>query len=315
MRKINKLVKSVSFAAVVIHGSGNHLLAQEMVAAENSPQNTDSDLIEVISIKAKRDIAGFLESQPRSLLFGFEKSLLETPRSATFISDETLKAFGVTTVDDLTAVAPGTFTASYYGVEGALNVRGTMAETYFHGFKRIENKGTYQTPIGSTSRVDILRGPPTANFGPGKIGGLLNLEPKTARLSQGGGFLPDPVGEVQLTVGSYDKKNASFQVGLPVNIGDAEGGIYTYVELEDSGSFYNGITPEHQMVQVTADFELANNWKLAAGVMSYTSQGYLQTPGWNRVTQDLIDNGTYISGRDTDLIDSNGNGRQINPLS
>lgn len=309
MRKLNKLFKSVSFATVVISGSGNTLMAQETVATENTAQVTDEEAVEVISITAKRDIAGFLENQPSSLLFGFEKSLLETGRSATFVSDETLKAFGVTTVDDLTAVAPGTFTASFYGVEGALNVRGTLAETYFHGFKRIENKGTYQTPIGSTSRVDILRGPPTANFGPGKIGGLLNLEPKTARLSQSGGFLPEVVGEAQVTFGSYDKKNASFQVGVPVNISEAEGGVYAYVELEDSGSFYNGITPEHQMLQLSADFEIGNSWKLAAGLMSYTSEGYVQTPGWNRVTQELIDNGTYQTGRDTDLVDTDGNGQ------
>lgn len=309
MRKFNSIFKSVSLACVVMYGAGNHLLAQTLTQDEASQSDNETAPVEVISVVATRDIAGFLESQPSNLLFGFEKSLLETPRSATFVSDDTLKAFGVTTVDDLTAVAPGTFTASYYGVEGALNVRGTLAETYFHGFKRIENRGTYQTPIGSTSRVDILRGPPTANFGPGKIGGLLNLEPKTARLSQSGGFLPEVVGEVDVTIGSYDKKNASFQIGLPVNIGSAEGGIYTYVEVEDSGSFYNGIEPEHQMIQVAADFELSNDWKVAAGIMSYTSEGYVQTPGWNRVTQELIDNGTYITGRDTDLVDSNGNGQ------
>jgi iron complex outermembrane receptor protein len=307
MRKINKIVKSVSFAAVVINSSGNELLAQELTTTNETDESVNS--VEVISVTAKRDITGFLESEPSTLLFGFEKSLLETGRSATFVSDETLKAFGVTTVDDLAAVAPGTFTASFYGVEGALNIRGTFAETYFHGFKRIENRGTYQTPIGSTSRVDILRGPPTANFGAGKIGGLLNLEPKTARLTQSGGYLPEVIGEAQVTLGSYDKKNASFQFGLPVNIGSAEGGIYTYVELEDSGSYYNGITPEHEMIQVAADFEFANDWKLAAGVMSYTSEGYVQTPGWNRVTQDLIDNGTYVTGRDTDLVDTDGNGQ------
>ena len=144
-----------------MYGAGNHLLAQTLTQDEASQSDNETAPVEVISVVATRDIAGFLESQPSNLLFGFEKSLLETPRSATFVSDDTLKAFGVTTVDDLTAVAPGTFTASYYGVEGALNVRGTLAETYFHGFKRIENRGTYQTPIGSTSRVDILRGPPT----------------------------------------------------------------------------------------------------------------------------------------------------------
>ncbi len=35
--------------------------------------------------------------------------------------------------------------------------------------------------------------------------------------------------------------------------------------------------------------------------MYYHSNGDVQTPGWNRLTQDLIDNGTYITGSDTSL--------------
>ena len=35
--------------------------------------------------------------------------------------------------------------------------------------------------------------------------------------------------------------------------------------------------------------------------MYYHSNGDVQTPGWNRLTQALIDNGTYITGRNTSL--------------
>lgn len=257
---------------------------------------------------SERDKAGLLEQQPSDLLFGIDKPLLETPRSATFVSDDTLDAYGVTTVNDLASVSPGTFTASFYGVEGALNVRGLLAETYFHGFKRIENRGTYQTPLGSTSRVDILRGPPTANFGPGKVGGSMNLEPKTAKISEEAGYLTDVTGEVSGTFGSYDKKNGSFQAGIPMSFGNTDGGIYVYGELEDSGSFYNGIEPEHQLLQTTGDFDMNNGWSFKMGGMFYHSEGYVQTPGWNRLTQDLIDNGTYTTGRDTSVTDTNGNG-------
>lgn len=257
---------------------------------------------------SERDNAGLLEQQPSSLLFGLKKPLLETARSATFVSADTMDAYGVTTVDDLTAVSPGTFTGSFYGVEGALNVRGLTAETYFHGFKRIENRGTYQTPLGATSRIDILRGPPTANFGPGKVGGLLNLEPKTAKISEEAGYMTDVSGEVTGTIGSYDKKNGSFQAGIPLNFGNTAGGVYVYGEIEDSKSYYRGIEPEHQLLQTTAQFETLDGWTYGGGAMYYNSEGYVQTPGWNRVTQNLIDNGTYITGTNNALVDANGNG-------
>ncbi|HCX66518.1 MAG TPA: TonB-dependent receptor, partial [Rhodobiaceae bacterium] len=286
--------------------------AQEVVdedipVMETAPVEISGEVKEMTVI-SERDRAGLLEQQPSDLLFGMKKPLLETPRSATFVSDETLDAYGVTTVDDLAAVSPGTFTASFYGVEGALNVRGLLAETYFHGFKRIENRGTYQTPIGAASRIDILRGPPTANFGPGKVGGLMNLEPKTAKISEEAGYMTDISGEVTGTIGSYEKKNGTFETGIPLNFGDTAGGVYIYGELEDSESFYRGIEPEHQLLQSTAQFETLDGWTYGGGLMFYQSEGYVQTPGWNRVTQNLIDNGTYTTGTNSGLIDANGNG-------
>ncbi|MBA4207936.1 MAG: TonB-dependent receptor [Parvibaculum sp.] len=281
--------------------------AQEVVEDEAVEAETSTEVREM-TVVSERDRAGLLEQQPSDLLFGLKKPLLETPRSATFVSDETLAAYGIETVDDLTAVSPGTFTASYYGVSGALNVRGLLAETYFHGFKRIENRGTYQTPIGAASRVDILRGPPTANFGPGKVGGMLNFEPKTAKISEEAGYMTEVSGEVNATLGSYDKKNGSFEVGIPLNFGDTAGGVFVYAEIEDSKSFYRGIEPEHQLIQTTAQFETLNGWRYGGGVMYYNSDGYLQTPGWNRVTQDLIDNGNYTTGTNSGVPDLNGNG-------
>ncbi|ABS62612.1 TonB-dependent receptor plug [Parvibaculum lavamentivorans DS-1] len=305
----SRLALVVMVAALIVP-VGTH--AQEVVdddvpVIEPSPAETSAQVKEM-TVVSERDKAGLLEQQPSDLLFGMKKPLLETPRSATFVSEETLSTYGVTTVDDLAAVSPGTFTSSFYGVEGALNVRGLLAETYFHGFKRIENRGTYQTPLGATSRIDILRGPPTANFGPGKVGGLLNLEPKTAKISEEAGYMTDVSGQVTGTLGSYDKKNGSFETGIPLNFGNTAGGVFVYGEIEDSESYYRGIKPEHQLLQTTAQFETMNGWTYGGGAMYYQSEGYVQTPGWNRVTQDLIDNGTYITGTNSGLIDANGNG-------
>ena len=80
----------------------------------------------------------------------------------TAVSDTTLDRYGVTGVDTLTAITPSAYTASYYGVEGAVNLRGTLAESYFRGFKRAENRGTYTTPLGDAAEIEIVRGPPSA---------------------------------------------------------------------------------------------------------------------------------------------------------
>ncbi|CAN5483853.1 TonB-dependent receptor [soil metagenome] len=265
-----------------------------------------SDVVDEVIVLA-RDKAGLLEKQPSTTVFGLEKPLLETPRSASFVSDTTLERFGIETIDGLTAVSPGTYTASFYGVPGALNIRGTLAENYFRGFKRVENRGAYSTPIGGAAQIEIVRGPPAPLYGAGKVGGMLNFIPKSAR--DEGRFLTDPKGEITATVGAYDKKNLTGQIALPVKLGAADGGVYAYGEVDDSKSFYRGLHPKRQLAELSADFDLNNGWSTAFGGMVYHSTGDIQTPGWNRLTQDLIDHQTYITGRDATLVDADGNGR------
>jgi iron complex outermembrane receptor protein len=89
------------------------------------------------------DQVHLIEIRPDDTAFGIAKPLVETPRAITAVSDTTLERYGVTGVDTLSAITPSAYTASYYGVEGAVNLRGTLAESYFRGFKRAENRGTY----------------------------------------------------------------------------------------------------------------------------------------------------------------------------
>jgi len=265
-----------------------------------------ADEVDAVLVLA-RDKAGLLERQPSDTVFGIDKPLIETPRSASLVSDLTLERFGIETLDGVSTVSPGTHTASFYGVPGALNIRGTLAENYFRGFKRVENRGTYSTPIGGAARIEVLRGPPTPVYGAGKVGGLVNFVPKSAR--DEGRFLAAPEGEVTATFGSYNKKLVTGQFGAPVSLGAAQGGVYVYGEVEDSHSYYRGVYPRRQLIELSADFDLGNGWSTAFGGMGFHSDGDVQTPGWNRLTQDLIDNRTYITGRDTSLVDADGNGR------
>ncbi len=258
--------------------------------------------IETVTVTGDR--AHLIETKPNDTALGLDKPLIETPRAVTVVSDTTIDRYGVTGVDTLTAITPSAYTASFYGVEGAVNLRGTLAESYFRGFKRADNRGTYSTPLGDAAQIEILRGPPSAIYGAGKVGGLINFVPKSVVASD------DSVisGEVTASYGSYSKRNMTGQIGLPLDLGSVRGGVHAYGELDDSFSFYRGIHPSHQLVELSGDFG-TGAWALSSDYMYYHSNGDVQTPGWNRLTQALIDNGTYITGRNTSLKDADGNGR------
>jgi len=162
-------------------------------------------------------VTGELRSQPGEnveSVMGFQKSLLELPRSASTISFEQLERFNIKDIDELVALAPGSFTQSFFGVAGALDVRGTPGETYFRGIRRLDNPGNYPTPIGAADRIDVVRGPASPISGPSKIGGYLNFEPKSAR-ADGGQYLTENEGEISYTGGSWDKSVISAEVGGP----------------------------------------------------------------------------------------------------
>src|SRR5471032_2977052 len=257
---------------------------------------------EVESITVTGDPVQLLQTLANDTAFGLDKPLLETPRAVTLVSDTTIARYGIDGVNDLTAITPSAYTASYYGVEGSVSLRGTLAENYFRGFKRAENRGTYSTPLSDAAGIEILRGPPSPIYCAGKVGGLVNFIPKSTAASDALG------GEVTVTYGSYSKRNATAQLSVPVGLGDAGGGLHVYGEMDDSFSFYRGIHPSHQLVELSGNLA-DGDWSFAADYMYYHSNGDVQTPGWNRLTQALIDNGTYITGRNTSLKDADGNGR------
>ncbi len=261
---------------------------------------------EMEEIVVKGDL-GSLPGENVQSVFGFNKSLLETPRSASTISEEMMEGFNMQDIDELIAVAPGSFTQSFFGVAGGLDVRGTPGETYFRGVRRLDNPGNYPTPIGASDRVDVIRGPASPIYGPSKIGGYLNFNPKSARIEETGQFIPETEGRMSFTTGSWDKSIVTAEVGGPGQIGDQEFGYYIYGEIEDSGSYYDNTGIEQNLFQASFDADLSDSVRIQFGGMWHEYTGN-QVAGWNRVTQDLIDHGIYVTGAAKQL-DANGDGR------
>ena len=143
-----------------------------ITAAQAETAQADEGVIEEVVV------TGDLNSLPGEnveSIFGFNKSILETPRSVSTVSEELMDRMNMQDIDELITVSPGSFTQSFFGVAGGLDVRGTPGETYFRGIRRLDNPGNYPTPIGASDRVDIVRGPASPIYGPSKIGGYLTL--------------------------------------------------------------------------------------------------------------------------------------------
>ena len=201
-----------------------NLSAATFIACLSSSSLWSEDIEEIV-------VTGDLNSLPGEAVdsvFGLNKSILETPRSASTISEEMMDRFLMNDIDELILVAPGTFTQSFFGVAGTLDVRGTPGETYFRGVRRLDNPGNYPTPIGASDRVDIVRGPASVIYGPSKIGGYLNFNPKSARIEETGALIDSQTGAVSVTTGSWSKAVITAEIGGPADFADKPTGyIFT----------------------------------------------------------------------------------------
>lgn len=253
------------------------------------------------------DDLGVLQTEPVDSVFGFGKTILETPRAVSSINAEFLEEFNVSSINDIVSFVPGTFTTSFFGVAGSLDIRGTSAENYFRGVKRLNNEGNFPTPIGASDRIDVIRGPMSPISGPSKVGGALNFIPKSAR-AETGQYLESPTGSFGYRTGKWHESVLQGELGGPFELGGKSGGYYLYGEVDNSGSYFTNDSSDQNILQGSFNLDLTDKTRIEAGVMYQEWRGF-ENGGWNRVTQDLIDNGNYISGDPAVNIDSQfGNG-------
>jgi len=239
--------------------------------------------------------------------FGFNKSLLDTPRSVSFVSEEQISLLGISAADDLARIVPGTYTNRRWGLQGGIDVRNTPADMYFRGMKRLNMQGHARTSLAGMDTIEVVKGPPSPIYGMGRIGGYTNLVPKLGRAVDGS-ILPEAQGFAQQIFGTYDKTETSFGVGGPLQFGEKQGGYFVYGLLENSDTFVDPVAVEQKLVQAGVSIDDAiGNFRLEVGTQlqnSNTSGAFM-----TRVTQDLVDNGKYIRGVPLVNLDVNADGQ------
>lgn len=271
--------------------------ASSAYAEEAEADTEDDEPVELETFVASDQVddgLGVLQTEPVDSVFGFGKTVLETPRAVSTISADFLEEFNVSSINDIVSFVPGTFTTSFFGVAGSLDIRGTSAENYFRGVKRLNNEGNFPTPIGASDRIDVIRGPMSPISGPSKVGGALNFIPKSAR-AETGQYLESPTGSFGYRTGSWDESVLQGEIGGPFSLAGKSGGYYLYGEIENSGSYFTHDSNDQNILQASFNLDLTENTRVEAGLMYQEWRGF-ENGGWNRVTQDLIDNSNYITG-------------------
>jgi len=227
-------------------------------------------------------------SRPISSIYGSDRSLLDTPRSATIISREQLTAVSIQDVRDFSKLTASSYTRSNFGAPTTPDLRGQIADLFLNGMRIGLSSNGNGLPINfnSVESVTILKGPATAVYGASQyVGGYADLASKQPTFDT-------TKGSVAVTVGSYDIYRWTADYNVPVNEKTAYRISYSG---EQSKGYYNDGKKNTQALYAALLHRKNANYRLFANAEVFFAD-YTENFGINRPTQELIDRGIYQTG-------------------
>lgn len=249
------------------------------IAEETAAEDSDSLL------QTDRTING--------LGFG-DQSLLDIPRSVTPLSPDAIQSYQIDDVYDLARAVPGASVTNYYGVPGIPTTRGLFTSLYFNGMQRVWNRNGYPTSFGSLEAMEYVKGPPPPSYSAASPGGFVNFVPKSP-------YFDEFRGSVTAEFGAWDHYRGQVDVGGPFAIGDMPMAFRISAAVQEADSFYDGLFNDYTSVYGSIKLKPTDSLTIFAGGELYFHRSK-ENPGWNRVTQDLIDNSNYIWGNPSTTV-------------
>jgi len=204
--------------AITKDKSSTVLIAAQIIDKESSARST-ADAVTVlpaITVAAEPEgasasISGYAAKRSASAT-KTDTSIIEIPQSISVIGRDEIEIKGMREVLDTLNYTPGVFTRTYgrddRGYE-FLTLRGFDSSThnYLDGLAQLgfADIGP-MTEVYGMERIEVLRGPSSATFGQGDVGGIVNRISKRPSLN-------DPIREAQVQFGSFQQRQLAFDYG------------------------------------------------------------------------------------------------------
>jgi len=255
-------------------------------AAKPAEEVTTMQKFEVKDVPLEKQILP--TARPFSSVFGTDDNIVDVPRNVTIISRQQLSDISIGSVLDFTKLTSSSYSTTNFGAPSNPAIRGLTADIFINGVRgRITSNGNgLPLDFNAVESVNIVKGPATAVQGTSMyVGGFVDLVTKRPYFD---GFK----GSLSATVGSYSQREWTLDVGGPISPTaayrlsysgtDSKG--YSWDYYNKNHSIYGALT-----LRPAKGYEIFINSTIAL-------YHYTENWGLNRVTQDLIDNGNYLTG-------------------
>ncbi len=288
---MKKDIKSNTYLRVIFVISLSLLLGISNNFAQSDEELTE--LEEFIAEESGVEDSGTMDptSRPVDSVYG-SMNVLDIPRSVTVLTPEMMKQFNITDYHDLDKIGAGMQRVNYYGLPGTPFMRGDLSGTFFNGMLRAYNRNDMPVSFGSMEALDVVKGPAPAHFSPTQAGGYVNQVPKSP-------YFDKFRGSVKAEVGFYEHFKFQTDIGGPLVFAGKPAAYRISLTAQQSGSYYDDLNNDFISIYASMKMKLKDDVKIFFGG-EYFNFNSNENPGWNRITQDLINNGNYIIGEPRD---------------
>jgi hypothetical protein len=244
-----------------------------------------------------------LPERPVTGLYGFAIPYQDVPRSVAQITPEQFANDTILSVNDYAFYSPAASLLTGAAVNaGTPYFRGSQGDLYQNG-TRLLTRGTNNRPFTTNpyEQADLVAGPANVIFGPSaRSAGYVNYITKQPFFDEARGTLAITEGEwYGGGTGTKPQDTAQLDYGAPIIPNKLA--FRVSVESDATDSYYQNTRDRYN------NFFAAVGWRPNSTTaldinLEYGHYDWIVNNGQNRVTNDLIRNGTYLAGPSTPII-------------
>ena len=277
-------------------------------AADSSaapPPAADAPIVELdpLVITDSKSLNTTLPVRPISGIFGFDTSYQDTPRSVTQINPDQFKNDIISSYSDFARYSPSVNQQTgAIGNYGSPSMRGSLTDVYQNGVRMLVRQSNNRPfSLNAYEAADLVAGPAPVIFGPtARTSGYVNYFTKKPYFDDQHGSVTATLGKLYLDgTGFKDNENVQLDTGGPL-IKDKLAYRVSY-QAENIHGYQKNTGDSYQDIYGTLAW-IPNSTTTADWNFEYGHFDWLPQGGYNRVTNDLIRNGTYLSGAATPII-------------
>jgi outer membrane receptor for monomeric catechols len=233
-------------------------------------------------------------ARPVDSVMGDERSIIDTPRSVSLVTKAQMEARAIARATDFNQYSPGVYTPSRYGLANVPVIRGDLSEIYQNGQRVIYSRNSVLASFNGVEAMDIVKGPGSAVYGPqgNGPGGYVNFVTKLPYFDKFRGEVISRWGSYVPGGQSYFNPEWILDFGGPVN--EKLAWRVSYLGREAEG-YYQNVKDNTQDIFGALSWRATDKLTVDWNAQFYTSR-FNEVIGINRVTQELIDDWTYIAG-------------------